>query len=146
MSQENVEIARRLYVATTSLLEKAAAGGDISDTSEYWDLFDPDVVVVEIAEIPDAATYRGFEQMRRWIQGWLDAFEKISIEPQEFVPVGDHVVVSTHQRFRSKVGIEVEQDVTQVLQFRDGRVIHATGYRDKANALNAAGLSRDRPE
>src|ERR1700694_3283894 len=127
MSQENVEIAQRLYVAITSLLEKAATGGNISDTPEYWELFDPDVVLVEIAEFPDAATYRGFEQMRRWLQGWLDAFDSISIEPQEFVPVGDHVVVSTHQRFRSKVGIEVEQDITQVFQFRDGRVIYATG-------------------
>ena len=140
MASANVEIARRVYVATASLLEKAATGGDISDAPEYWELFDPDVVLVEIAEFPDAATYRGLEQMRRWLQGWLDAFDSISIEPQEFVPVGDHVVVSTHQRFRSKVGIDVEQDITQVLQFRDGRVIHATGYRDKSNALKAVGL------
>jgi ketosteroid isomerase-like protein len=141
MSQENVEIARRLYVATASLFEKARAGGDVSDAAEYWELFDPDAVIVEIAEIPDAATYRGFEQMRRWLQGWLDAFDEISVEPQEFVAVGDHVVVSTHQRFRSKVGIEVEQNITQVLLFRDGRVIYATGYRDRSNALNAVGLA-----
>ena len=140
MSQENVEIAKRLYVATASLLEKASAGGDISDAPEYWELFDPDVVLVEIAEYPDAATYCGLEQMRRWLQGWLDVFDKISIEPQEFVPVGDHVLVATHQQFRSKAGIEVEQDITQVLQFRDGRVIYATGYRDKSNALKAVGL------
>ena len=142
MSQAtNVEIARRVYVATASLLEKAAAGGDISDAPEYWELWDPDVVIVEVAEFPDAATYRGFEQMRRWLQGFLDICDKVCIEPQEFVPVGDHVVVSTHQRFRSKVGIEVEQDITQVLRFRDGRVIYATGYRDKSNALKAAGLA-----
>jgi len=140
MSQ-NVEIAQRVYVATASLLEKAAAGGDISDAHEYWELFDPDVVLVEIAEFPDAATYRGLEQMRRWLQGYLDIFDKISIEPQEFVPVGDRVVVSTHQRFRSKVGIEVEQEITQVLQFRDDKVIYATGYRDRSNALKAAGLA-----
>jgi ketosteroid isomerase-like protein len=141
MSQENVEIAQRVHVATASLLEKAAAGGDISDTPEYWELFDPDVVLVEIAEYPDAATYRGLEQMHRWLQGYLDVFDKISIEPQEFVPVGDRVLVFTHQRFRSKVGIDVEQEITQVLQFRDGKVIYATGYRDKSNALQAVGLS-----
>jgi ketosteroid isomerase-like protein len=136
----NVEIAQRVYVATASLLEKAAAAGDISDAPEYWELFDPDVVIVEIAAFPDAATYRGLEQMRRWLQGWLDVFDMISIEPQEFVPVGDQVLVATHQRFRSKVGIEVEQDITQVLRFRSGSVIHATGYRDKSKALKAVGL------
>jgi ketosteroid isomerase-like protein len=108
---------------------------------EYWELWDPDAVIVEIAELPDAATYRGFEQMRRWIQGWFDAFDKISIQPQEFVPVGDYVLVATHQRFRSKVGIDVEQHITQVLRFRDGRVIYATGYRDRSNALTAVGLA-----
>jgi ketosteroid isomerase-like protein len=141
VSQENVEIAQRLYVAFASLLETVAAGGDIFDAPEYWGLIDPDAVIVEIAELPDAAIYRGFEQMRRWIQGWFDAFDRISVEPQEFVPVGDHVVVSTHQRFRSKVGIEVAQDITQVLQFRDGRMIYATGYRERSNALKAVGLA-----
>jgi ketosteroid isomerase-like protein len=140
VSQGNVEVAQRLYVATASLFERVAAGGNISDAHEYWELFDPDAVIVEIAELPDAATYRGVDQMRRWIQGWLDAFDEISIEPQEFVPVGDHVVVPTHQRFRSKQGIAVAQDITQVLRFRDCRVIYGTGYRDRSNALKAVGL------
>ncbi len=139
--QENVEIARRLYVALRLLLDRAAAGEDISEVPEYWELWDSDAVIVEIAEVPDAGTYRGHEQIRRWIQGWLDAFDELSVEPRDFTPAGDHVVVSTHQRFRSKAGLEVQQDITQVLRFRDGRVIHATGYRDKSNALEAVGLA-----
>ena len=79
--------------------------------------------------------------MRRWLQGWVDIFDEISVEPQDFVPVGDFVLVPTRQRFHSKTGIDVEQDITQVLQLRDSRVIYATGYRDRANALKAVGLS-----
>ncbi len=79
--------------------------------------------------------------LRRWLQGWLDAFEELSIEPQDFLPVGDYVAVPTHQRFRSKVGVEVEQDVTQVLRFRGGKVIYGTGYRVRSKALEAVGLS-----
>ena len=141
MSQENVEIARRVYATTSAAVEALAAGADASDAPEYWDLFDPNVVIVEIAELPDAATYRGLDQMRRWLQGWVDIFDEISVEPQDFVPVGDFVLVPTRQRFHSKAGIDVEQDITQVLQLRDGRVIHATGYRDRANALKAVGLA-----
>jgi ketosteroid isomerase-like protein len=141
MSQENVEIARRVYANTAAAVAALAAGGDASDAPEYWDLFDPNVVIVEIAELPDTATYRGLDQMRRWLQGWVDIFDEISVEPQDFVPVGDFVLVPTRQRFRSKTGIDVEQDITQVLQLRDGRVIHATGYRDRANALKAVGLA-----
>ena len=54
---------------------------------------------------------------------------------------GDHVVVHTHQRFRSKAGIDVDQHITQVLRFRGGKVIY-TGteplpdtFRDGAQAL-----------
>jgi ketosteroid isomerase-like protein len=50
-------------------------------------------------------------------------------------------LVSTHQPFRSKTGLEVEQDVTELLRFRDGKVTYATGYRDRSNALKALGLS-----
>jgi ketosteroid isomerase-like protein len=130
-----------MYVASASLLRKAAAGEDISDAPELLEFWDPDVVIMEVAEYPDATTYRGREEMRRWLVSWLDAYDEIWIEPQEFVPVGDQVVIATRQRFRSKVGIELEQEITQVLRFREGRVIYATGYRDRANALRAVGLT-----
>lgn len=116
MPQENVELARRFYEVNRAFLERVTAGEDIGDAPEWWAFWDPDAVVVEIAESPDAGTYRGHDEMRRWIQGWLEAFDEISIEPQEFIPVGDHVVVPTRQRFRSKAGVDVEQDITQVLQ------------------------------
>ena len=140
MSQENVELARRGYMAFQDLLDRAMAGQDISDAPE-WEVWDADVVIVEIAEYPDAATYRGHEGMRRWLAGWLDAFDEMSVEPLEFISVGDHVVVPTHQRFRSKAGVDVDQHITQVLRFRGGKVIYATGYRDKSEALEAAGAS-----
>ena len=140
MSQENVELARRLYANTPAVVQ-AAARGEPTAVPEYWDLWDADAVVVEVAEFPDAATYRGLDQIQqRWLQGFADIFDDISIEPQDFVPVGDFVLVPTHQRFRSKAGIDVEQEITQVLQFRNGRLIYATGYRDKSNALKAVGL------
>jgi ketosteroid isomerase-like protein len=141
MSEANVELARRFYATNRAFLERLTAGDDIGGAAEWWALWDPDAVIVEIAEFPDTGTYRGYEEMRRWVQGWLDAFDEISIEPQEFIPAGDHVVVPTHQRFRSKAGLEVAQDITQVLRFRGGRLIYATGYRDKSTALAAVGLS-----
>ena len=58
MSQENVELARRGYMAFRDLLERAVAGEDISDAPE-WAVWDPDVVIVEIADVPDTATYHG---------------------------------------------------------------------------------------
>ena len=115
------------------------AGEDIRDAPE-WEVWDPDVVIVEIADYPDTATYRGHEGMRRWLEGWFDAFDEMSVEPLEFIPAGDHVVVPTHQRFRSKAVVSVDQHITQVFRFRGGKVIYGTGYRDKSSALKAVGL------
>jgi hypothetical protein len=38
------------------------------------------------------------------------------------------------------MGIEVDQDITHVFTLRDGRLVYATGYRDRAKALEAVGL------
>ena len=135
-----MELARRGYIAFRALLERATAGEDISDAPE-WEVWDADVVIVEIADYPDTATYHGHKGMRRWLEGWLDAFDEMSVEPLEFIPAGDFVVVPTHQRFRSKAGLDVEQHITQVLRFRGSKVVYATGYRDKSKALEAVGLS-----
>ena len=140
MSQENVELAKHGYMAFRALIERVMAGEDISDAPE-WEVWDADVVIVEIADYPDAATCRGHRGMQRWLEGWRDAFDEMSVEPLEFIPAGDHVVVPTHQRFRSKAGLDVEQHITQVFRFRGGKVIYGTGYRDKSKALEAVGLS-----
>ncbi len=136
-----MEIARRFYATNRTFLERVTAGEDIGDVSEWWAFWDPEAVIVEIAEFPDTGTYRGHDEIHRWIQGWFEAFDVISVEPHDFTPVGDHVVVSTRQRFLSNAGVDVEQDITQVLRFRGGKMIYATGYRDRAEALEAAGLS-----
>jgi ketosteroid isomerase-like protein len=140
MSNQNVEIARRNYKLFRETWERVKAGEQLS-ASPIWELWDRDAVVVEIADFPDADTYRGHEGISRWWMGWFESFEDAWIEPQDFVCVGDHVVVQTHQRFLSKVGIEVEQDITHVLTLRDGKLVYATGYRDRAKALEAVGLS-----
>jgi ketosteroid isomerase-like protein len=140
MSQENVEIARRNYELFRETWKRVKAGEQLA-ASPIWELWDPDAVVVEIADFPDANTYRGHQGITRWWMGWFENFEDALIEPQDFVPFGDHVVVQTHQWFLSKMGIEVEQDITHVLTIRDGKLVYATGYRDRAKALEAVGLS-----
>ena len=50
-------------------------------------------------------------------------------------------MVQFHQWLRSREGVELEQDVTNVWTLRDGRAVHVKGYRDRAEALEAAGLA-----
>ena len=42
---------------------------------------------------------------------------------------------------RGRDGLEVEVELTDVYAFRDGLIIRVDGFRDRADALEAAGLS-----
>src|SRR4051794_19827140 len=120
MAQDNVATAQPLYTAFDAASAPPEAG-------MLRAIVDPDVV--------------GLEGVQAWMQGFFDVFEEITIEPQEYIEVGDIVVVPTKQRFRSKAGLDVEWEVTQVLRFRNGTLVYATGYRDHAKALEAVGLA-----
>src|SRR3954453_3086784 len=125
MAQDNVATARLLYTAFDAASAPPEAG-------MLRVIVDPDVVIEEVADFPDGSVYSGLEGVQAWMQGFFDVFEEITIEPQEYIEVGDTVVVPTRQRFRSKAGLDVEWEVTQVLRFRNGRLVYATGYRDHA--------------
>jgi ketosteroid isomerase-like protein len=140
MPQENVEIVRRNYRFFQSAWERVKAGEEPFKDLDPAGLYQSDVVIQEIAEYPDADRYRGYAGMARWLRGWAEIYRELEITPREFIAGGDHVVVPTHQRFLSNNGVEQEQFITHVFTVRDGRIAFATGYRDKADALKAAGL------
>ena len=84
MSQENVEIVRRGHVAFREAGEEA-----------IFEYLDADVDLTPVAELLDSETYHGHEGVRHWFQTMRDAFGDFGWEPQEFVDLGDHVLVAT---------------------------------------------------
>jgi ketosteroid isomerase-like protein len=140
VSGENVEVVRRAYEALARFAEEMRAGLPLDDEA-LAGIFDPDVVLVEVADYPDADSYPGYEGLRRWLRAFLEIYDETEIVPGEPVAVGnDTVIVPTHQRFKSKMGVSLEQDITHVWRFRKGRVVYTTGYRDHGKALEAVGL------
>jgi ketosteroid isomerase-like protein len=131
MSQENVEIVRRCteYWANRDL----SAITEILDTNAVLDLsrnvFNPDV-------------YRGVEGFRRWVENVDEVWERLETELEEIIDGDDHVVSEVRMSGRGRgSGVEVDMRVFQVWRFREGKVVRLTGgYRDRAEALEAAGL------
>jgi ketosteroid isomerase-like protein len=120
---------------------EAMRAGQSLEEEAFTAIFDPEFVLVEIADFPDADSYRRFDGLKRWLAGFLDIYDDVEAVPQDFVVVGeDTVMVSVHQRFPSKTGVVLEQDVTHVWRLRDQRLVEVTGYRKRANALEAVGL------
>ena len=132
MSQENVEIVRRL----SQLLERR-------DWQGMTDLVDPNVEQYgTVGGLEEGKILRGLDHIFQAFDTELDeVWDEHRIEPQEFIDAGDRVVVLQREYQRSKSGAELVIDTASILDLRDGRIVRMQGYMDRAAALRAAGLS-----
>ena len=62
-------------------------------------------------------------------------------EIDEYIDAGDHVVAPGTNRLRGRDGVEVQARVTWLFTLRDGTVRRVALYQERAEALEAAGLS-----
>lgn len=128
MSKENVETLRFAF--------EQYAHGDFSPIGLLGDDFE----LVVSPEAPDAGTYRG-EGARRWLRAWVASFEGMTIEATEIVDSGEKVFLGMTQRGRP-LGSDaaVEGHWWQVSTFRGAEIVKAEMFRERAQALEAAGL------
>ena len=130
MSQENVEIVRRMYEEAKTRPE---ALYEFLDDGIEWE--------TSGLNLPGTPQGRGRETVRSFFRSWTGAFKEWDYEVGELTDAGDEVIVRIHQRGRGKAsGVAVENQFWQVWTLRDGKGIRATHHFKKADALEAAGL------
>jgi ketosteroid isomerase-like protein len=129
MSQENVEIVRAFYEAFNRLDWDAAWQGLHADFE------------VTTPPGPNAGTYRGREELRRWREEMLSAFEAVSVEVVQLVEKADHVAAVVRVRARPKgASAEIEFRNGNLWTFRDGKAVSSRVFPRPEDALEAAGL------
>jgi ketosteroid isomerase-like protein len=130
MSDENVEIVRRSLEAYQT--------GDI--TASVVDV-DPEVEF-DMTFRPEGRIFRGLDGIAEGMRTWTGTFKDWSFEVEDLIDAGDQVLVIARESGRGKKsGIEIDQLVFQLFRLRRGKVIHWKLYLDRAEALEAAGLS-----
>jgi ketosteroid isomerase-like protein len=131
MSQDNVELARRSL--------EAFAAGDWRTTLEF---VDPEVEWIETPGLgPDAAVYRGIEEIRDAVESWTEMWTDYAFEVCDYLDAGDQVVVLMKEGGRGRgTGVSVERELGQVFTVRGGKVRRVRLYGNWAEALEAAGL------
>jgi ketosteroid isomerase-like protein len=133
MSREDVETVRRF-------IRMARKHPDA-----VWDVFADDVVW-EIGDlsIPDfPATSHGPEGVREFFRRWISAFGSWDYEVEEWIDAGDAVVAHIHQWGSGKgSGANVEGRFWEVWMMRNGKAVRVVHFRDREEALAAAGLTR----
>ena len=132
MSQQNLEAIRGVY-------ERWGEG----DFRASVDLFDPLALLVMRPEFPDAGTYLGVDRIEEYTRGFLEPWTRITIDAEEIAGEGDSVVVAVLQRgVGGGSGAATELRYFHVWSFRGGKVIRLESVRERAQALEAAGLSK----
>ena len=88
---------------------------------------------------PDRGVYRGPDGMSRLWRRYWESFESISIEPEEMIEAGDHVIALVRARGRGLgSGIETEARGPHLWTFKEEKVIRFTLYQEVGEAMEAA--------
>ena len=131
MSQENVEIVYRAYDAIRR-----------HDIEAFVREQHPDVVGVVHVMQAEGDVYRGHSGMRRFLEEIFSVFPDWYPEVVQAEDHGDTVLAEIRLAGRGvRSGIAAEQNIWQVLKFRDGKGISFHGYGTRAEALEAMRLS-----
>jgi ketosteroid isomerase-like protein len=139
MSRENVEIVRRLIEAWNRNEQES-----VVPLERVVPFLDPGVIFDATRRIINPKTYAGIEGIRAMLAERDEVWGQFRMEPDEFVDAGDHVVaIGRWVGKGSGSGVEVNQPIADVFTLHGGRVVRCEiGYSDRAEALDAAGLSQ----
>ena len=106
-------------------------------------LLDPEIVLRDRPEVPDARSYFGFEGMLRTLRDTSDSFEDFRLTPKRFFEHADKVVVVLSMTGRGRTsGVPVEEQIAHLWTLQNGLAVELQAFTDPADALEAAGLPR----
>src|SRR4051812_38486561 len=131
MSQENVEIIRRMYEA----FHAGDAEGALSS-------FDQNVLVDTGNARPDLSVGKGRRYLDAVVGSWAAAWDEWHDEVAEMRDLGNRVLVISVQRGKGKgSGLDVEARYAILYDVAGGAITSVRMYGTVAEALEAAGLS-----
>jgi ketosteroid isomerase-like protein len=138
MSQENVEIVCRAFEAFNQ---------DGADAFTRTGLWSPELVLdASRTGIPGIGSYRGIDEVKAFFeQDWFGAFpfDEWEVALVEMSDHGDKVLAMSRQQgrgARSGAGAGAELELANIFTLHDGVIVRTDLYRDRDEALEAAGL------
>jgi ketosteroid isomerase-like protein len=90
---------------------------------------------------PLKGVYRGRRELESWWDEWWSMFEEVQLEAHGFTEAGSEVVVPNTAHVRGRDGIEAVARSTFVYTVEHGQITRQRLFQERAEALEAAGLS-----
>ena len=115
----------------------AVAGGDFARVADH---VAPDAIFHgTVGGIDEANVLHGRDAFVRYFEDVAATWDEWHVQPEDVRGGGDTFVVFWRETTRAR-GIEMQNETASIFKFRDGQVVEARGYLDRAAALEAAGL------
>ena len=131
MSQENVEIVRRVYDALNH-----------SDWDAAFEAAEPDVELVPPDRSPASAPVRGVEEVRAWAVDQQETVGDLSIEVEELIEADAFILALIQLRIRPHgADADFKLRIAHLWTLRDGKLVRCEVFPEREKALEAAGLS-----
>ena len=132
MSQENVEVVRKLY--------GLFAQRDVAPA--FPDYAAPDIELRVPPLYPDTPeVFRGREGIEAWMAMVDEVWTEWRFVPERYVDAGSTVVALARLIAEARAsGVRLEREVAHLWVVEGGRATRIQAYLDQAEALEAAGL------
>jgi ketosteroid isomerase-like protein len=125
--EEDVERLRGVYQAFNE-----------SGVEAVFERLAPEFQVRDRESSPDRQTRYGREGIKQLFDSYMEAFDALRLEPDEFIDADDEIVVSLYQLARGKgSGAEVIGRIAHVWTLRGGEAVRLRIFADKKRALEA---------
>jgi ketosteroid isomerase-like protein len=96
----------------------------------------PDITVRDRESGPDRDTHHGIVGIKELFDSMMEAFDELRFEPEEFIQVGQDIVVVLRQHARGRgSGAQIEGKTAHVWTIEKGNPVALRIYRDKERAL-----------
>ena len=136
MSEENVEIVRRVY-------EAVREGNTETVLAAYDPAVEWDFHASPFRDFLRQNAYSGHDGIRRFIrERFSDAWADVEDHLEELIDAGEHVIsVVTTRGTGLASGVEVGRKHAGVWTIRLGKIVRVSWFSSREEALEAAGLS-----
>ena len=126
-------VTRRRIAGTSNFLITNLDPGIEYHSSEVWQIdFDP--------------LYHGHDGYLEVWRDVLESFEDVRLDPKELLDLGDRFLVTIKlSGHGAGSGVSVSQPLFQVFTVRRGLIVRQDDFQDRAEALEAVGLSEQDP-
>ena len=128
----------------TELIRDGYEAWNRRDIDAVVQVLDPDIEWRGYTHIPESGVMEGREEVRTWLERFLEAWEELEIQVTDLIDSGEQTIALV--RFRAlgrESGVRVDGGTdAHVWTVRDGKAVAVTLYQGTHEAFEAAGLQK----